>query len=162
MPLIVWQFLFAEILFGAQGKVHQNLPKSCGTKWDKTKWKVQNFQFEDIRNTLMYIYSLYTQWYSVRNLCVTCFFISSISTVLRTCLLVWHKSIWGQKPSLTPPPSAGNRARNLSFGRPMPYLLHRGHSLLTTYVNVINLVVFLWKYFFPDFFKPRNKHKKKF
>ena len=40
----------------------------------------------------------------------------------------------------------------------MPYLLHRGNSLLKTYVNVINLVVFLWKYFF----KPRNKHKKKF
>ena len=74
---------------------------------------------------LTFIYSLDTLWYSVRNLGVTCVFILSISMGLRTCILVWHRSIWGRLPFLAPQQSAGNWKRDLSFERPMPYPLHQ-------------------------------------
>ena len=47
------------------------------------------------------------------------FFISSISAGLWTCILVWHRSIWGWMPFLTPPQFAGNRTQDLSIERPI-------------------------------------------
>ena len=93
---------------------------------------------------LTFIYSLDTLWYSVRNLDVTWFFISSISAGLRTCILVWHRSIWGRMPFLTPPQSAGNRTRDLSNERAMLCPLHHGHSLSLTQINEILLLGTDW------------------
>ena len=62
-------------------------------------WIIQGFRcvLPSISKTLWHkshiLYSLDTLWYSVRNLNVTWFLISSISAGLRTCILVWHRKI---------------------------------------------------------------------
>ena len=66
----------------------------------------------------------------MRNLSVTWFFISIISTGLRTSTVVWHRGFWGRMPLLTPLQSAGNCTRDLSYEKTMPYPSHHGHSLM--------------------------------
>ena len=79
---------------------------------------------------LKFIYSLKTLWYSVRNLDVARFLISSINTGLQTLYTMdlYTRRNSGRMPFLTSKWSAENWTRDLLFEKPMPYAVHHGHS----------------------------------
>ena len=60
-------------------------------------------------------------------------FLFQVSVRVHGIALMWHRSIWGGMPFLTPPLSAGNRTRDLSYESPMPYPLHHGHFPQSAY-----------------------------
>ena len=107
------------------------------------------------RQKLTFIYSLNTLWYFVRNFDVTRFFISSISTGLRTCTNVAQEHLRSDALSDTTVIS-----RELNTGplvwktHTMPYPLHHWHSKKTGKNRAYNFCVHIknnkvghWKWF---------------